>query len=393
VPTIAEQIFQGEQASIESAKGDLSTAVQLGLKVEQAKQNRAKLEQAKLMVSQKTNDNLFKALDRISKAKTAPEKKFYQEQAKNAYTQAQPEGNPRNLDLLFASDDLRQQSVNAYFGSEAEAAGINPERIAFLKQAFSGDEVGFEKAVTEQIDQANLEKRARIKAEGELAKEKRKLTQKEKERFTIVTSQLAKDVKSDFNKLDEQAGATRSAHDSLSDIVKGFEAGQESSKMEVLFNASGRSIAKTFNSGAMKDRDVADFKELSGLKEISAKLVRQYVTGGVSEENAVQLFALTKRIAKRIDHEKAVKAARFRDRFNIPEFEGREDELRKASGLDASLTPTLEFVPPKAETFVLKDVSNITADTFNSYDEAKQKRFADKLKTTVEEIKSQLGIK
>ena len=148
----ASQLISGVQQTTRDQGGDLQEASSLAAKEEQIKLNRQRIETQKVQVQGQQNDNFFKALERISKSKTPAERKFFENQAKSRYVSAQPNGNPANLDFLFADDELRRQSLATYQKVRLGEAGSSAEFIGAISEAFANDPEGYENAVNEATE-------------------------------------------------------------------------------------------------------------------------------------------------------------------------------------------------------------------------------------------------
>ena len=148
--------------------------------------------------------------------------------------------------------------------------------------------------------------------------------------------QLNNDVRSAFKPIEDKRVSIRTAVDSLDAINVAIKDGKKVSSID--FNVAARSLAKAFNSGAMTDEDVNDFKRLAGVEDITEANVKKYITGGAPKEAVAALMRIATRSANNLDRQAQTISKGFEDRLVL--FSDKE-KASKASGLATYSSPTL----------------------------------------------------
>ena len=164
-------------------------------------------------------------------------------------------------------------------------------------------------------------------------------TRRGQERFTDFTKSLASEVRTKFTPIEKSKVAIRNGHSSLQKIVTDIQGGKKPSSID--FNVAARGLAKAFNSGAMSDVDVADFKNLTGIQEITEDKINKWVTGNVNTTAVGSLLGIAQRSGANLDQQAQTLAQSFRPQFQTPEFNGREKEIERVVKLDTFTTPTI----------------------------------------------------
>lgn len=161
------------------------------------------------------------------------------------------------------------------------------------------------------------------------------------EQFNVrEMSKLNSDVRAAFKPIEDKRSAIRTAVDSLTQVQRDIAAGKKASSID--FNVAARGLAKAFNSGAMTDEDVNDFKRLSGVEDITDANIKKYLTGGAPKEAVTALMKIAERSAANLDRQAKTVEEGFRSRLTLFPDQKRAEE---ASGLKSYGQPTLA---PKA---------------------------------------------
>lgn len=134
--------------------------------------------------------------------------------------------------------------------------------------------------------------------------------------------------------------AIRESYAGLQTILSDLRAGKKANSID--FNVAARGLAKAKNSGAMTDADVNDFKQLTGLEEITEDAIRKWLIGGANVDAVNALLRIAERAGTSTDRKASTLAKSFEGQFESPRFAGRADELRRRSGIDAFMEPTLK---------------------------------------------------
>lgn len=162
-------------------------------------------------------------------------------------------------------------------------------------------------------------------------------TATEERSFKSFVTQLGTRVRSEFKPIEDNKASVKNAYDSLNKVQADIRAGKKPSSIE--FNTAARGLAKAFNSGAMTDQDVADFKNLTGIANITEDAVNKWITGNVNTQAVASLLNVARRTATNLDSRANRLAESFSDQFAT--YPDRAAEVRQRSGLSRFLQPTL----------------------------------------------------
>jgi len=154
--------------------------------------------------------------------------------------------------------------------------------------------------------------------------------------FRAIANRLGSEIRTKFTQVEEGKIGLRNARLALDQIKADLAEGRKASSIQ--FNVAARGLAKAFNSGAMSDHDVADFKNLTGFSNIARDFLNKWITGDVNPEAVASLERILNNSAKNLDGKIKSLGSSFRNQFSV--LPGREDELRSITGIDSLTTPT-----------------------------------------------------
>jgi hypothetical protein len=366
VASLAEALFNSTSNTINQSKGGLGglnegfqAGIQLAQKKEQLQQQREQMEQQKGLVEAKKIAMLATKSGEIGSLPP----KIRKSAIKNFLVPMGDQlGYPLGETFLTAlgSDDVLDQTktgaIASQFINAVEAQDM--ETIASLSgpmtQILGGDPSALAKFTMDATKTANTVRAQQATLQATQGNRQRQQENIEitkqiqaTQRFTNFTKDMSKEVKSRFSAHDDKKESTRLANTELKSVMKDIRKGRKPS--EISFNAASRGIAKVFNKGAMTEQDVGDFRQLSGIENLTGDKIRKWVTGGINANAAKQLLSLTERIATRLDNEGQALADSLSPQFDNAEFPGMSAIIREKSGLDAKLRSTLggPEAPPK----------------------------------------------
>jgi len=344
--SIAELLITGANEQVKDApdiQGALKTGSELALRKEQLLNQRAELEAKRGEIQQAKLTKFVEAVQKGQNFKDPSAKKNYYGKFLPAYrsqlglddqftdeTLSFVTGSPENLarfNKLVA--DVQDGSMPA---QEALAIVSDPMKFADVTPEMQDDILGAQKTFL-----GNKAQTARLNQQASQFDTRTGMEQNQQ--FNTQVSQINDDVASRLKPLQEKKLAVRTAYDSLQSVAKDIGAGKKPSSIE--FAVGARSLAKAFNSGAMTDQDVADFKKENGITEWTEDWVRKWLVGGANQNALAALIKTAQRSASNLDKETQTIAGGLLPRMRISGFEDRENEVRKKSGIDSYLTPTI----------------------------------------------------
>lgn len=356
--SIAETLIAGAQQSAEKGIGDvagsISTGMQIGLKIQRVQQQREQIEAQKRELMLTKVDRFSQAVERGTNIKDPPARnaffKNYLPKMRDfmGLTEMFPD---TAIQLIQSSPALQAEFVRDRIlvqegkmnAADAVTKWSDPERIA----ESGGTLEDFASASQFREKQEFRKELQASQQQARLATEQRRTAREEKKAFDVYASNLSKQVDTRFRKIKDQKASVRLAYDSLTKVADQIGRGEQPD--EIIFNAASRGLAKAFNSGAMSDKDVEDFRRISGIENITEDAVRKWITGGVNIQKVSQLMALTKEVAKSTDVRAQEEGRALAPQFRTEQFPGRSAVLREKSGIDAILTPTLQYKEKKTK--------------------------------------------
>ena len=386
---IANRASKGISEGTPDLQGAVKTGSELALRMEQAKQNRAKLEQQKQEFELKKIESFATQIFKMDKMKDPKSQQVFQNNYLPKIAAASGmEYDKGQISFLTTPENRAKLS---YLKGLAEKGEIGPKVILDIMRDPEGTlpEVGLPAAfaaglsigkVGESIGEGTSKFLGRQSQEraGGFREDKEK--QRQKEAFDKVAREGSKRVATAFKPIKDAKDGVRIGRTSLETLLADHKAGKPLN--ENLFNTAARGIAKAFNKGAMTEQDVADFKELQGFIGKSEALIRKWVVGGVNIDVVKNLMKVTDITSKILDRRAGETAKEMEGSFTTTAFPGREAELRKASGIDKALAPTLGKKAPN-KTEILKGKS---AADFKQLSVSAQEAVAKRLNMTIDEV-------
>ncbi len=350
--SLAELMFKEASQNIRDSKLDPSAITKAFQGGAQLAQKRQQIEQQGQQIKNAKEQAGFHQLkfvtnnikDGLTKVPKKARRSFFKNVVRPQAEKAGMKMDDAFIDSILSDDvdtDMLVQDIIGFDSALRKGdTGAARDFAPNVLEAMNGDATKFAK-YTSSIRNAEAMGKAREVKETRLAEQfstgQENLATR---RFTDFVGKVSTDVESRFRKIDEQKAGVRLAHKELGGIMADFKDGKVPSILS--FNAASRGMAKAFNSGAMTDRDVADFRNITGIENITIDAMNKWLTGSVNQNSATQLLSLSKRIATNLDATAEREAKALTPRFTTPEFEGRAEEIRKGSGLAAKLIPTLD---------------------------------------------------
>lgn len=282
------------------------------------------------------------------------------------------------LGMLGSGDITMPQAIDAF---------QDPSKYA---QIFPGEEhvqIEPEPLTQEQLTQLAQAQRSQVAAQAQAQRFQTTQDIKATQRFTDYTKQLNQKVTQAFKPVEDSKLAIRNAYDSLIKVQNDISTGKKPSSID--FNSASRGLAKAFNSGAMSDKDVGDFRNLTGIDNITIDTINKWFTGDVNPKSVKALLNIATRSARNLDKKSNSLVDSFSTQFSTPEFAGQEEAIRRQSGIDAYAQPTLSITGKFDQ--LTKDYPRLTLRGFESLSPAAQAATATKYGLTVNQIKQQLG--
>jgi len=371
---LADTIIKGAQQNVVETAPDIAGAIdkgsQIALRQEQAEQGRKKLEQQKLTIKLKQMDSFADAVFKMDKMEDPKQQRLFQTNfLPKMAAAAGIELDKGQIDFIATPEN---RAKLAYVKSLAEQGKIGPEVILDIMKNPEGTlpDVDLPEAIRQgltvgQIGSAISEGTSKFL--GRKSQERTrgfresKEEQRQKEKFDTMATETSKRVTAAFKPLMDAKDGVRIGRKALDQLLLDAKAGKTLN--ENLFNTAARGIAKAFNKGAMTEQDVADFKELKGFLGKGEEFTRKWIVGGVNLKVVKNLIAVTDITSKILDRRATETATQMQNSFTSTAFPGREAELRKRSGLDRALEPTLK----KQE----KEPASLGALTLDAYKKAK----------------------
>lgn len=399
---VADLLITGAQKSISENTPDFAKAIddgsKIALRMEQAQKARREMEAKKQEIEMSKYSSLSEAIFKMDKIKDPSTQRLYQRNfLPKMASSLGLELDKGQLDFLSTPENRAKLS---FIRSEAEAGRLKPEDIQALMKDPENlfPEMPIPREIIGEAGEAISEGLSKFL--GRQSQERAKGLQddkfefKKKLDFDKFVQAQSKKVTQVMGKIKDAKDGVRLGKQALSEVLAQIERGETPN--ETKFNAAVRGIAKAFNKGAMTERDVADFKELQGFLGKGEAFVRNWLAGGVNEKIVRNLLEVTDTTAKILDKRTAESGQQIAPSFRSSAFPDREAEVRKLSGLDQALRPT--FAPAGRQAQApqpgkIPGYSAITADIFNSWEAAKQEKFAKKIGQTISDIKKTLGAK
>lgn len=327
-PDVAQALQRGAQLAIQKrelqAKQEQVQQTQMGLNIKQDKSIQELISLANKHKDPKTKRML---LTKVLPAKVAAAglgEVYTPEVLENFSTAPEMLAQAQAVKLFYDDQVARNLKTPAEAYVESNKIIQDPELL--LKHGASKQ---FMASRNLSITEASKEKERELKR-----------TELRHQKYNQVFQARSKIIEGRFKKINEKKASTRLAHSAINNVLADFKAGRKPSEIE--YNAGSRAMAKVFNSGAMTDQDVADFRGLTGIENITGDAIRKWFTGGVNKEAAEQLLKLTKRVAQNIDLEAKAKFDESRSLLKVEGFTPEETaQLSTDLNFSAQLEPTL----------------------------------------------------
>lgn len=332
--SIADMIVaSGLQSSKEvpDLAGSLTKGVELASHIERTKQAREQIEMQKQQHQLNKVDKLTSAMEVGAKIKSKSARNAY---FKNYIPQMQAALGlqdfipPETMAMIQADPEeakkfslLKSKIMNGEMTYDAAVSAMDPEQWAMLDDA---EVLQLEAAEKFRVQQAGADKRS---------PNNRLWDQHEDRQLT----QLNNDIRNAYKPIENTRTALKNAYDSLLKVKSDIDAGKKESSID--FNVAARGLAKAFNSGAMSDADVDDFRRLTGVTDITESNIKRWITGGAPKEAVRSLIGVAERSAANVDAQAAEIANSFEGRYSNFSDPVR---ARKNSGINAFSSPTLQ---------------------------------------------------
>ena len=346
--TVLQQPVAPAGKEVSQGIQDASRLIEIGQKAEATKLARQQLEAQKAKLMEQKVGRLLDGIKAGNQIKSDTARKAYESKFIPKLRDS------LGLQDLFADDNLQflvgneenkfkmlilQGRVADEELSFKDALGIATDPQQMAEMDVTADELSRAGATPEQIQDLIGTREKALAREFKREVEDRKTQRREKERFTDFSKTIAKDVRSGFAKIEDAKQGIRTATSALTTLQRRLANGQEVDS--ITFNTAARALAKAFNSGAMTDRDVGDFRELTGIVNITKDAINKWITGNVNPAAVTSLMQIAQRSASALDQKANTLGGSFKKQFQQPEFAGREAELEQLSGLGNFLVPTL----------------------------------------------------
>lgn len=342
--------LQSSQNAGQGFAEGLEQGAALALKKEQLTQKQAELDQKRNELLAAKFEKLGGFFESYAKMPEGGAKRAYGKHFIPKFVTAnglQDKIDPVVLEMLEKDSNLATALRSGVSAGEYDIGILlDPERIAReypnLIQRYSAEEISqaiadrpeaFTTAASER--QKNLAQQAGQQATGE-------------QQFRTYAAQLNDDVAARFKPIKEVQRSLDVAQDAIAQLKAAQAAGKPLNPN--LANAISRGIARAYNSGAMTDKDVADFQSRPGFAGFKEAALNKWITGNVDMRliNNLEdvLTASNKALSTQADRVAEGLQARLRA------YPGREKELRAISGLDAYIKPqrSVNESPRKATT-------------------------------------------
>ena len=341
--TIADQLIGTVAQGTQNTGQNFKAGADLAQGIQQVQMQREQLEMQKEQLEMKKDDELANSFETMSKIKSPTMRKLYAEKVlgnKLKMLKREDMFSPVVLEAIQKGD---QESLNRVIN------GINQVRTGQM------DYATFRSSLTNEDDFVTLES-----YEPDFLKAQEAARDFQERKLVAATSnpngrlsdqfdrremaKLNSDVRAAFKPIEERKVSIRNAYDSLSAVKKSIAEGKKASSID--FNVAARGLAKAFNSGAMTDDDVNDFKRLAGVEDIREANIKKYLTGGAPKEAVEALLRIAERSASNLDKQAQTIGEGLKSRLSLfPD----QDKALKTSGLDAYSSPTLKKVPSGKE--------------------------------------------
>lgn len=404
-PTIAEQLIASGLESSQKAPdlfGSYAKGAELAMQAEKVQQQRMELEQKKQENEMQKFQMAGQWFDTYAKMPEGAAKKAFGNQfIPNGITALglQDKIHPNVLDMMKGDSNL-----SAYIISEAQRGNLDvsilsqPAEVAKLYAEhgakFTATQEAFQQTVSDVLPQALEAQQKRLLEEGKNQRSvdmfgKRDEISRDKE-FEQYAQELANNVRNSYKPLQDKKTSVRLAHTGLAKVLDEIRAGKKPSSID--FNTAARSLAKAFNSGAMTDADVADFRNLTGIDNIAEDTIRKWIVGGANAKSVSDLIGIAERSASELDRQSSELSQSFAPQFQSSRFAGREQELQRRSGLSAFQGRTLP--KPKEKSYRIRD-RNMSVTELKAIAKSNTKVFeamAKELGKSVEQFKKELGL-
>jgi len=369
------------QEPVAPAGQDLQQGIQGALRVGQfvnnLKQNRVKLDQARQELTRKKSETAFKKIEfGLTKVPKNVRSKFFKSTIVPAIEQLDLPINVDTLEMVFADQELSQEAA-LQLGALAE----NPtmENYAKTIELLNDPEQALtvlQQGLGRQFQQEKFDKQSGM--------QEKKFEQQKVKVFTDSVNKLNKQVTGAFKPINDAKQSVRLGNSSFKEIMSDIKKGKTPN--ENTFNVGVRNIAKAVNSGALTDLDVSDIRDLKGFIGKGDAFMRKWITGGVNPKIVKNLMEVTQQMAAVIDKKAQTVGKQISAQFKSPLFTGREEEVRKLSGLDSALEPTLT---PKEKKKVpgIPGYGKMTATEFDGLSDNAKEFLVNKTKLTIDALR------
>jgi len=409
--SIAELLIQNTAGNLAPDKGPdiagaLKTGSEIALRREQAEAQRVELQQKQAQLQGMKLEKFVEAIQKGEKFEGKAQSNYFgkilpayrdqlglsevfPDEALNFAT-TDPQNRGRLATLIA---DVQSGTMSA---QDAIAAINDPIKFADVDPTFAQDILGAQKVfLGNEARQQSLQSQERRFSQGQ------ETTQNQQ--FNTLVASLSDDVKSTFSKNNEKKESLRQTYEGLQKIKKQLESGVNTDQIE--FNVVSRSLAKAYNSGALTEQDIGDFRSEQGIEGLTESGIRKWLIGGIKPKALTQLITIAERAAKSTDRETETLNKALSPRMSFSGFEGREGEIRSKSGIDAYLSPTLapkgkkktetgagaSATPPPQAAALPPDRIKALGDFVSKYGDEGLQKVSKQLGKSVEETRKLLG--
>ena len=278
---IANRASKGISEGTPDLQGAVKTGSEIALRMEQAQQNRAKLEQTKVAFKNKLIDQVMEADKGIQAAGTPAARAFRQKVRDARLKQVQPNANPEIIEGLNRDENLQLKQAKVYQVLRLKGTDLSKEEQDSFIAAYGGSLQEFETKLDDILLSEGKTERTKIAAQ---AQENKFQTQR-RDKFITAKGGLVKQAGTSLTKFNDTISKVTDARSNLKLAIKTNNA--------QAFNQAITSLI-SINQSRISD---ADFRLFSGELGIG-KLVPflQKTTGKVPTKTAKNALAVLNNI-------------------------------------------------------------------------------------------------